>query len=121
VVGGPEDLLVDLCLDSTPVRPPVVTVAGPTLNPDELAGRKVVALFGRAEARDFADVYALLERYSRDELVALATEIDVGFDPEVFAQMLRTVERHDDDRLRAAGADADGLRSDFLDWADELL
>lgn len=36
-----------------------MTLLGPTLVPLELAGRKLLALFGRAEARDFADVYVL--------------------------------------------------------------
>jgi predicted nucleotidyltransferase component of viral defense system len=30
-----------------------------TFDPEELAGRTLVALFSRAEARDLADVYAL--------------------------------------------------------------
>ena len=67
-VEGTEPLIVDLCLDSPPTRPAVATVAGPTFDPAELAGRKVVALFSRAEARDFVDVHALLERYTRDPL-----------------------------------------------------
>jgi hypothetical protein len=44
-VEGTEPLIVDLCLDSPPTRPAVATVAGPTFDPAELAGRKVVALF----------------------------------------------------------------------------
>jgi hypothetical protein len=35
-----------------------VTAAGPTLAPEELAGHKLLALFDRAAARDFADIYA---------------------------------------------------------------
>lgn len=45
VLNGPEDLLVDLALDSGPGRRPVRSVAGPTFDPAEVAGRKVVALF----------------------------------------------------------------------------
>ena len=52
---GPEDLLVDLVLDSAPGRPASASVAEPTFAPDELAGRKVIALFDRGAARDFID------------------------------------------------------------------
>ncbi|MFP5487618.1 MAG: nucleotidyl transferase AbiEii/AbiGii toxin family protein, partial [Acidimicrobiia bacterium] len=79
-------------------------MAGPTLAADELAGRKVVALFGRAEARDFADVHALLERYTKDELLSLAREIDDGFDDQVFAEMLESIARYPDVVIADVGA-----------------
>ena len=60
IVHGDDDLLVDLALDSPPTMPPSASFAGPTFGLEELAGRKVVALFDRAEARDFADVFALV-------------------------------------------------------------
>ena len=119
-VEGAEALIVDLCLDSPPTRPAVATVAGPTFDPEELAGRKVVALFSRAEARDFVDVHALLERYMRDRLLALAREIDPGFDEQVFAEMLGSIDRHDDAALETGGASAARVRSMFRSWADAL-
>jgi len=57
--------LVDLAIDSPPSAPPTVTLLGPTLVPMELAGRKMLALFGRAEARDFADAYVLAKRFGK--------------------------------------------------------
>jgi hypothetical protein len=39
LVHGPEDLLVDLAVDSAPKRPASASIAGPTFAPDELAGR----------------------------------------------------------------------------------
>ena len=48
LVFGPEELLVDLAMDSTPAGPGIASVAGPTFALPELAGRKVVALFDRA-------------------------------------------------------------------------
>lgn len=119
-VEGTEPLIVDLCLDSPPTRPAVATVAGPTFDPAELAGRKVVALFSRAEARDFVDVHALLERYTRDRLLALAREVDAGFDEQVFAEMLGSIERHDDVTLGTGGAPAADVRSTFALWARAL-
>ncbi len=49
------------------------------LSLDELAADKVLALFGRAEARDFVDVAALLPRYGWVRLCDLAAEKDTGF------------------------------------------
>ncbi|MGH3260694.1 MAG: nucleotidyl transferase AbiEii/AbiGii toxin family protein, partial [Trebonia sp.] len=93
LVHGPQDLLVDLALDSTPGLPATASLAGPTFAPQELAGRKVVALFDRAEARDFADVYVLSHRYDKETLLARAAEVDIGFDLAVFASMLDSVVR----------------------------
>jgi hypothetical protein len=58
IVTGAEQLLIDLAVDSPPGRPPIASFVGPTYAPEELAGRKVIALFDRAEARDFADCCA---------------------------------------------------------------
>ena len=52
-------VLVDLAVNAPPDLPASVTPAGPTLAPEELAGHKLLALFDRAAARDFADVYVL--------------------------------------------------------------
>jgi len=65
VVHGSEDLLVDIALDSPPLQPAMASFLGPTFAPDELAGRKLLALFDRAEARDFADVFVLLQTYTK--------------------------------------------------------
>jgi hypothetical protein len=60
----------------------------PTLRGEELAVDKVLALFGRAEARDFVDLMAVEPRYGLDRLCQLAAEKDRGFSPTVFADML---------------------------------
>jgi len=59
-----------------------------TLSGEELAVDKVLAIFGRAEARDFEDLMALEPRYGFDRLCELAAEKDRGFLPEVLAEML---------------------------------
>ena len=43
---------------------------------EELAGRKLLALFDRAEARDFADVYDIAQRYDIGLLLERAAQID---------------------------------------------
>jgi predicted nucleotidyltransferase component of viral defense system len=78
--SGQGTVLVDLAVNAPPDDPPSVTEAGPTLAPEELAGHKLLALFDRAAARDFADVYVLAGRFGKDTLLARATQIDAGFD-----------------------------------------
>ncbi len=120
LVHGPEDLLVDLALDSAPGRAPSASIAGPTFAPDELAGRKVIALFDRAAARDFVDVHALSRRFSKTELLDLAREVDAGFDVPVFIDMLRQLARYADLDLALGDVDVDALRVFFQQWTTEL-
>lgn len=52
VSSGDEGLLVDLALDSPPNLPPSSSAAGPTFGIEELAGRRLLALFDRAEGQE---------------------------------------------------------------------
>jgi Nucleotidyl transferase AbiEii toxin, Type IV TA system len=61
---------------------------GPTLSGEELAINKVLAVFGRAEARDFLDLSALTKHYGLVSLMQRAVEKDPGFDPQIFREML---------------------------------
>ncbi len=58
------------------------------LSAEELAADKLLAVFGRAEARDFVDREALEDRFGLDRLFELAAEKDRGFEPTVFVQMM---------------------------------
>jgi hypothetical protein len=120
VVHGEEDLLVDLALDSPPGKPPSASFVGPTFAPEELAGRKLLALFDRAAARDFVDVFALSKRYSKQGLLREAVAVDAGFDPSVLAEMFRTLNRYADADLPVNTGDAPALRAFFATWHDEL-
>jgi hypothetical protein len=93
---------------------------GPTLAPLELAGRKLLALFGRAEARDFADVYVLAQRFGRNVLVGQAEEMDAGFDLAVLAQMLGTMSRFADDEIPLTPTQVPAARKFFNAWTSEL-
>jgi len=74
------DLAADARLFSAePARP------APTLSGEELAVDKVLAVFGRAEARDFHDLIAVESRYGLDRLCKLAAETDRGFTPAALA------------------------------------
>ncbi len=120
IISGPEELLVDLALDSPPADPPTTSPAGPTFSLQELAGRKLLALFDRAEARDFADVYALSKRFAKTTLIERAREIDPGFDQPVFADMLATMRRFRDDDLPVPAQEIPALRQFFERWQQEL-
>lgn len=71
----------------------VILDIGPVLHPDDLAADKTLALWGRARPRDFYDVAALLDRYSRDQLLALAANKDSGFTTSTFIDALRAIAR----------------------------
>ena len=120
VVHGQEDLLVDIALDSPPLQPLTASFLGPTFAPDELAGRKLLALFDRAEARDFADVFVLLQTYTKSQLLTWAKDIDAGFDPGVLAEQLGTLVRFLDSDLPVEGASSAQLREFFDLWRHEL-
>jgi len=117
---GSEEVLVDLAVDSAPGQPPAIGVLGPTFSAEELSGRKMIALFDRAEARDFADVYVLAARFGREALLRSAAEVDLGFDVEVFAQMLSTLVRFRDADLPVAADEIPAMRAFFADWIAEL-
>lgn len=114
------ELLVDLAIDSPPISTPTITLLGPTLAPTELAGRKMLALFGRAEARDFADVYVLAQRFSKDLLLEQAQSLDAGFDRVVLAQMLGTLSRFTPEEIPLAAHELDAATAFFSAWAQEL-
>lgn len=120
IIRAGEETLVDLALDSPPQTKPTITVLGPTLAPPELAGRKLLALFGRAEARDFADVYLLAQRFGKELMIEQAQTLDAGFELRVLAQMLRTIERFDDHEIPLVGDELPKLRDFITDWASEL-
>lgn len=121
VTGRDEEVLVDLAVDSPPATPPTMTILGPTLAPLELAGRKVLALFGRAEARDFADVFALAQRFGTEALLGEAAEQDTGFDRAIFAEMFATLDRFTDDEIPASESDLREIRIFFADWATRMV
>jgi hypothetical protein len=88
----------------------------PLLAGEELAVDKVLAVFGRAEARDFVDLLALEPRYGLERLCELAAEKDRGFDIALFADMLRRVARLRRDEFEIDDAGYDRLRRTVADW-----
>lgn len=102
--------------------PATASVAGPTFAPEELAGRKLIALFDRAAARDFVDVYSLARHFGKPALLARATLIDLGFDIQVLASMMDHLDAYSDVDLSLDPriTDIPALRAFFADWAADL-
>lgn len=94
------------------------------LRGEELAVDKVLALFSRAEARDFIDRMEVEPRYGLDRLCRLAAEKDRGFTPAVLAEMLARFSRLrrdqfgiDDIRYAQLGDDVERWRARTLELA----
>ncbi len=63
------------------------------LSLEELAADKVLALFGRAAARDYQDVAALCGHFSWTALLELASEKGAGFSVERFLDAAAAFDR----------------------------
>jgi hypothetical protein len=120
IARGDDEVYVDLSIDSPPMAAPAISIAGPAIAPFDLAVRKTLALFGRAEPRDFTDLYALHERLDRDDLLSAAMREDDGFDRAVFVQMLRSHRRLADADFPPTTVTVQELRTYFDGWADSL-
>jgi hypothetical protein len=106
-------------------RPPARFEVGPVLHVDDAIANKVATLFGRAEARDYIDVDAVLRsgRYDREDLLRLAAEADPGFDRVRFAVALDAIDRFPNGEFTVyglSGEQVDRLREQFRSWASEL-
>src|ERR1700722_10099772 len=114
-------VLIDLAVNAPPDLPASATPAGPTLAPEELAGNKLLALFDRAAARDFADIYTLARRFGKEALLARAAQFDAGFDVRALADMIATLDRFTDSDIPIPdGSSAAELRQFYGTWRSEL-
>lgn len=123
--GTTRESKVELVADVR-LKDPVQMTIGPVLHPDDVAAGKVEALCTRAECRDFIDVDALLRsgRYDREQLLALASQRDAGFDRRVFADMLVGVDRFPDAefaRYDVSSESAAAIRDSMHAWRRDLL
>lgn len=88
-----ETTRVDFATDYR-LMPAMQTEEGVVLAERELAADKTLALFGRAEPRDFLDFQSLAARFSLDELCDLATSKDAGFHRKYLAEALESIGRY---------------------------
>ncbi|MEJ2866742.1 nucleotidyl transferase AbiEii/AbiGii toxin family protein [Actinomycetospora sp. OC33-EN08] len=111
-------MLLDLAVNGAALLAPVPTAVGQAFDPEELAAQKVLALFSRAEARDFVDVFVLSERFGTSLLLRRAAELDKGFDAAVLAEMIGSLDRFSDEDLPTDQPGA--VRRFFRDWTTDL-
>lgn len=120
LISDVESLVVDIVLDSPAVLPPTTSEVGPVLAGLELAARKLAALFGRAEARDFADVYVLSQIFERSEVVRCARQVDLGISDMGLADAIRTIKRFRPSEIPLPEELVEAAYRFFAAWADEL-
>ena len=91
IKGADDETELDLAIDAR-LFPLVESDFGRVLSPLELATDKVLAIFGRAEPRDFVDLATMVEIFDLSELFNFARQKDPGFTPEAFAAMSHRIE-----------------------------
>lgn len=109
------DLAIDyraLDVEATPL--------GPTLAPKELGANKVLAIFDRAEARDFTDLHAMTRIYPLADLMALAESKDTGFDRRRFLDALASFRRFTSADLQVSAAEHQRLAGVVSAWRHQL-
>ncbi len=89
---GVDQTGVDLAADAR-LLPIEEGELGQVLSAEELAVDKVLAVFGRAEARDFIDLALIEPLFGLDHLCTLAASKDSGFQRSVFLSMLERFDR----------------------------
>lgn len=119
VRDGDDHTEIDLCVDYR-LLPAEPSAIGPVLSLEELAANKLLALFSRAEARDFVDFAALEPVFGLNRLCVLATEKNAGFDRSVLAEMLDRVDRIPDDEFQMSAERLGALRRSILGWKLQL-
>ena len=120
VESGNESTELDLGADARlfPAEPGRLA---PTLSGEELAVDKVLAVFGRAEARDFVDLEAVEGRYGLDHLFELAAEKDRGFTPEMFGEMAGRFSRLRQDEFGLDAGQYEELERRVAAWREHTL
>lgn len=115
---------VEIFPDGGRLQPRVVMDIGPVLHHDDIAADKTLALWARAEPRDFVDVVALREKYGGRRLLELAAEKDHGFTVPTFIDALRAIRRITLQRWEAAGVSAEQaarIEHTVEYWLTELI
>lgn len=90
----------------------------------DIATNKILALFGRAELRDFIDVYFLVkEHFTKKELIEKAALKDPGFDLYWLGIAMEQVENFEDDEnmhLLTKQYTMEELKTFFRLWRKEI-
>jgi hypothetical protein len=118
VSRGEETMHVDLARDWRQ-WPPVQLEVGPVLHIEDAVSSKTSALVSRREPRDFIDIAAALDRYTRSELMRLTFTRDPGLRVVDFTDTARRLDQFTTIDFADYGFDQaalDALRQRFADW-----
>lgn len=120
VFGLGSETEVDLAVDARlfPLQPGAISLV---LSAKELAVDKVLAIFGRAEPRDFIDLAALVEHFDLLRLFELAVQKDPGFSPEAFAAMAKRIDVLPRREFDIDDVSYEALRTLVVQWRDLSL
>lgn len=109
---GNDSTLVDVVYDYR-LDEPEPSPLGPIVTTRELAANKLLALFGRAAARDFIDVFHLAMQYDIDQIIEWARLKDLGFDEYFLAEMIDRLAHLDRRELAIDDSTYEQLRAFF--------
>jgi len=116
---GDDEMSIDIGISGR-AFPPVPTAQGRLLAVEDLAGDKLLALFGRAEPRDFVDIHALAARFELADLYRFAAEKDPGFSLQHLRDALGVFDHHPRQAFPVTDSEYEGLRDWVHDWRIEL-
>jgi hypothetical protein len=119
-ISGTEELIIDFCVYAPPRNHPTVTFLDPTFAPLELAAHKLIALWDRAAARDFVDVFVLAKSFHEDEILKQAKDLDHGLNDERLANQFGELHKYSDTDLPIGADSVPALRQFFHDWSVRL-
>ena len=115
--GGEQMMLQMAYFERT--RRPVIMEFGPVLDLEDVVGGKVCALASRAEPRDYLDTAAALERYTIDQVISFARQLDPGLTRRDFADAGRRLDKWGDGIFAPFGLSREEiarLRERFAAW-----
>lgn len=115
-----DSIEVDLAVDSPPIFPVEVVNGIPTLAPQDLAARKVLAVLDRAEGRDFTDLWTLAREHGQTETIAWVRQLDDGVSASQIAAAFDQLTRLRDDELPCESLDRPIVREWFTTWSEHL-
>jgi hypothetical protein len=117
---GADSVEIDLAVDSPPLFPLEAVDDLPVLSGRDLAARKVLAILDRAEGRDFTDLKALAGRFSKDDCIRWAQELDAGVRRADIATAFNKLDRLEVADLPCPPELVPRLRRWFARWSVEL-
>lgn len=115
ITRGEEATRLDLGLDAR-LFPADEGGGFPEASLLELGVDKVLAIFGRAELRDFSDLAAILQHLELEQLLLLAPQKDPGFSAEAFRQMTHRFEQRTRDEFDGDDAALERLGAEVARW-----